>query len=172
MMDQPVYVLDANVFIEAARRYYAFDLRSRFWDILLDRADNGVIESIDLVKKELEKGKGKDGEEDELAVWANGDFSHAFCSTDEEEIIKSYGKLMTWAQTQPQYTEAAKAQFANVPDGWLVAYALAKGRVVVTQEVLKPDIKTRVPIPNVCEPFHIRYIDTFAMLRELGARLA
>ena len=168
MMDQPVYVLDANVFIEAARRYYAFDLRSRFWDILLDRADNGVIESIDLVKKELEKGKGKDGEEDELAVWANGDFSHAFCSTDEEEIIKSYGKLMT----QPQYTEAAKAQFANVPDGWLVAYALAKGRVVVTQEVLKPDIKTRVPIPNVCEPFHIRYIDTFAMLRELGARLA
>ena len=26
-----VYVLDANVFIEAARRYYAFDLVPRFW---------------------------------------------------------------------------------------------------------------------------------------------
>jgi len=54
-----------------------------------------------------------------------------------------------------------------------VAYAMAqKGRVVVTHEVLRPDVRTRIPIPNVCEPFHIRYIDTFAMLRELGARLA
>jgi hypothetical protein len=32
-MKRSVYVLDANVFIEAARRYYAFDLATRFWDI-------------------------------------------------------------------------------------------------------------------------------------------
>ncbi|MGA2071157.1 MAG: DUF4411 family protein [Sedimentisphaerales bacterium] len=167
-----MYVLDANVFIEAARRYYAFDLRSRFWDILIDRADNGVIESIDLVKKELERGKGKNEEQDELAKWANGDFSNAFRSTDEKSVIESYGTVVTWVQGQPQYTNAAKTEFANEPDGWLVAYALAKGRVIVTQEVLKPDIKIRVPIPNVCGPFNIRYIDTFAMLRELGAQLA
>jgi len=82
-MDRSVYVLDANVFIEAARRYYAFDIAPPFWDILLQHAENGVIESIDWVKKELEKGKGKEGEEDELARWANAKFSHAFCSTDE-----------------------------------------------------------------------------------------
>ena len=30
MADEPTYVLDANVFIEASRRYYAFDLAPRF----------------------------------------------------------------------------------------------------------------------------------------------
>jgi len=29
-MGDPVFVLDANVFIEAARRYYAFDLAPKF----------------------------------------------------------------------------------------------------------------------------------------------
>lgn len=51
-----------------------------------------------------------------------------------------------------------------------MAYAVAKGRVVVTHEVPKIDIKRKVPIPNVCEPFNVRYVDTFVMLRELGVR--
>jgi len=171
-MERSIYVLDANVFIEAARRYYAFDIVPSFWNSLHQHADNGVIESIDWVKKELEKGKGKEGEEDELTIWANGSFDHAFCSTDEEDVIKSYGKVVTWVQSQPQYSDAAKADFAKGADGWLVAYAMAKGRTVVTHEVLASDARRNVPIPNVCEPFHIRYVDTFAMLRELGVRFA
>lgn len=167
MVGKTVYVLDANVFIEASRRYYAFDLGTKFWDILLQHANEGTIESIDRVlKQDLDKGK------DELAKWANSTLIHAFRSTDEEDVIESYKNVMSWVFGQPQFTDAAKAEFAKEPDGWLAAYALAKGRVVVTHEVLRPDIRIRVPIPNVCEPFHIRYIDTFAMLRELGARLA
>ena len=166
-MERSVYVLDANVFIEAARHYYAFDLCTRFWDILLQHANEGTIESIDRVlKQDLDKGK------DELSTWANDEFSHAFCSTDEDDVIESYGRIMTWVQGQSQYTDAAKAEFANAPDGWLVAYAVARGRIVVTHEVLNPDIRRKIPIPNVCEAFHIRYINTFDMLRELGARLA
>lgn len=171
-MPGSVYVLDANVFIEAARRYYAFDLGTKFWDILLEYADNGLIESIDRVKKELDKGKGREGEEDELTTWANGDFSYAFCSTDDEDVIAFYGKIMTWVQGQIQYTDAAKAEFAAEADGWLVAYAAAKTRIVVTHEELAPDAKSRIPIPNVCVQFDIRCVDTFAMLRRLGARLA
>lgn len=49
-MSDLVYVLDANVFIEAARRYYAFDLAPKFWDSLIEQVDCGVIESIDRVK--------------------------------------------------------------------------------------------------------------------------
>jgi len=100
-MDRAVYVLDANVFIEAARRYYAFDIAPKFWDILLQHSSNGVIESIDRVKKELERGKGKEGEEDELARWANVNFSRAFCSTDEECVIESYRRVMSWVQNRP-----------------------------------------------------------------------
>jgi hypothetical protein len=79
---------------------------------------------------------------------------------------------MIWVQDQSQYTAAAKAEFANEPDGWLVAYAMAKGRTVVTHEVLASDARRNVPIPNLCEPFQIRYIDTFVMLRELEVRFA
>jgi hypothetical protein len=166
-MGRSVYILDANVFIEAARRYYAFDLGTKFWDILLNHANEGTIESIDhILKQDLDKGK------DELARWANSTFIHAFRSTDEEDVIESYRRIMTWVLGQPQYTDAAKAEFAKEPDGWLVAYALAKGRVVVTQEVSAPEAKNRVKIPNVCDAFQILCIDTFRMLRELGARLA
>jgi len=35
MSERPVYVLDANMCIEAAQRYYAFDLAPGFWQALL-----------------------------------------------------------------------------------------------------------------------------------------
>ena len=162
-VEQPVYVLDANVFIEAARRYYAFDLGTRFWDILSQHAENGVIESIDRVRDEL-------GKEDELAAWANNDFRKAFRSTDDVDVIDSYRRVMSWVQKHAQFSDAAKADFAMGADGWLVAYAMAQRRVIVTHEVLALDAKRKVPIPNVCDHFHVRWVDTFKMLRELGVR--
>ena len=57
-----------------------------------------------------------------------------------------------------------------VADGWLVAYAQAHNLTLVTQEVRNPDIKKRVPIPNVCEQFNVNFINTFDMLRQLGVR--
>lgn len=65
-MEGPEFVLDANVFIEAARRYYAFDLAPGFWESLIHYAKNGRIRSIDRVKQELERGK------DQLAEWGQG----------------------------------------------------------------------------------------------------
>jgi hypothetical protein len=130
---------------------------------LSEQAVNGVIESIDRVKDELDK-------EDELAEWANSSFIHAFCSTDQEDVINAYAEIMTWVQGQSQFNDVAKADFARGADGWLVAYAVAKGRVVVTHEVAAPDARRKVPIPNVCEPFRVRFVDTFVMLRELRVR--
>ncbi len=165
-MDGATYVLDANVFIEAARRYYAFDLAPPFWESLVQHAENGRIYSIDRVKVELERGK------DELAEWATSQFSNAFASTDEEEVTNSYASVMGWVRAQDQFSDAAKADFADGADGWLVAYAMSKSQIVVTHEVLDPGIKRKVPIPNVCEAFSVNYVDTFAMLRELGVRFS
>jgi len=163
-MDGATYVLDANVFIEAARRYYAFDLAPPFWESLVQHAANGRIYSIDLVKQELERGK------DELATWATSQFNDAFASTDEEDVIESYSEVMSWVQAQDQFLDAAKADFAAVADGWLVAYAKAKEYIVVTHELPATDARKKVPIPNVCEALGVSYVDTFAMLRELGVR--
>jgi len=165
-VDGAIYVLDANVFIEAARRYYAFDIAPPFWENLIHHAQNGRIQSIDRIKKELERGK------DELADWATSQFSDAFASTDEEDVTSSYTEVIGWVYAQDQFSDAAKVDFADGADGWLVAYARSKGYVIVTHEVLNPNIKIKVPIPNVCEALEVSYVDTFAMLRELGVRFS
>lgn len=161
-----VYLLDSNVFIEAARRYYAFDLAPKFWEALVRHAEAGEIESIDRIRQELERGK------DELATWAGETFAAAFASTDDTDVIQSFAEIMTWVQAQGQFSDAAKSDFASGADGWLVAYARVKDCVVVTHEVPAPDARRRVPIPNVCEAFDVPFADTFEMLRALGVRLA
>ena len=138
-MDGTTYVLDADVFIEAARRYYAFDLAPKFWESLVHHAANGRIQSIDRVKKELERGK------DKLATWATSQFSDEFASTDEEDVTESYTEVMGWVQAQDQFSDAAKADFASGADGWLVAYPKSKRHIFVTHEVLNPSIKRKVP---------------------------
>lgn len=66
--NHPVYVLDANVFVEAKNKYYAFDIAPFFWDSLATYAEKGVIKSIDRVLTELKRGH------DELKDWAESDF--------------------------------------------------------------------------------------------------
>lgn len=163
-MSKPKYLLDANVFIEAARRYYAFDLAPGFWDALNSHGQNGSIQTIDRVKDEIIKGK------DQLCDWISDSFDPYIVSTDVPEIITNFAEIMSWATSQ-SYSEAAKAELASVADGWLVACAKHSGSIVVTHEALDKSIKRKIPIPNVCEQFNVPYIDTFGMLRALQVKL-
>src|SRR6516165_8524910 len=113
----------------AARRYYAFDLAPTFWRALVGQATNGRIVSVDRVRTDIEHGK------DDLAEWATHIFDPWFDSTEADDVVTSYRRIMAWALAQGQFTDAAKAEFASASDGWLVAYALARGCVVVTNEV-------------------------------------
>jgi hypothetical protein len=156
------YVLDANAFIEAKRRYYAFDLCPGFWDALVWHHGQGAIGSIDRVRDELELGQ------DDLAHWVQGTVPAAyFASTSSPSVLAVYAQVMVWVQTQQQYSSQAKADFAAGADPWLIAYAKDTGRTLVTQEVLDQLIHRRVPIPNVCEAFGVPYLNTFELLRAL-----
>lgn len=44
-------------------------------------------------------------------------------------------------------------------------------RIVVTLEKFDPQVRRKIPIPNVCQAFGVRFIDTFGLLRTLGVRL-
>ena len=160
-ISSPVYVLDANVFMEAARRYYAFDLAPGFWQGLQQHAIAGRIKSIDRVKQELDRGN------DDLADWADDEFKDAFASTNRQDVIDVYARVMDWAAGKSQYTDAAKHKFASGADGWLVAFANANRCVVVTHELPAPYAKNIVKLPEVCDAFGVGYVDTFAMLRAL-----
>lgn len=77
---------------------------------------------------------------------------------------------MNWVFSQRQFTDAAKAEFASVADGWVIAYAAVNGLIVVTHEQYAPEAKRKVPMPNVCVEFDVAYVDTFSMLRDLGEK--
>jgi hypothetical protein len=159
------YLLDANVFIEAKRRYYAFDVCPGFWECLVWYHQGACVQSIDRVKEEFERGA------DELFEWAKSVMPQAcFASCDEEAVTEQYAQIMAWVQSQNQFFPEAKAEFAGSADGWLIAYAKAKNLVLVTHEVLARDARKNVPIPNVCEAFGVPYVDTFEMLRDLEAK--
>ena len=59
-----VYLLDANVFIQAKNLYYPFDVCPGFWDWLIAQNAAGNLFSIEKVGDELGAGS------DELTVWA------------------------------------------------------------------------------------------------------
>ena len=156
------YLLDANVFIEAKRRYYSFDICPGFWECLKVYNDNDQLCSIDRVKNELTSGG------DDLAEWASNTIDPAFFhSTNQADTIAEYGNMVAWVFTQSQFKQEAKDEFANVADGWLIAYAKANDLILVTHEVANPGIKRKVPMPNVCEVFDVEYMNTFEMLSVL-----
>lgn len=166
MTNLPVYVLDANVFIQAQRHWYPFDIAPAFWEALIRHAGSGRLMSIDRVKDELDRG------DDSIGDWAKDEFNNWFASTAEADVLQSYREVMEWVMEQDQFFDEAKAEFAGGADGWLVAYARYHGYTVVTHEQYNRDVKKRVPIPNVCQAFGVSYVDSFTMLRLLGVRFS
>ena len=122
MPDLRRYLLDANVLIEAHKRYYGFDLCPGFWKAMLRQHHANRVFSIDRVKQEIAKGK------DRLDRWAKLKApATLFKKTDSERTIEQFGKMVEWVQGEPQYRPEAKAEFATVADGWLVACAKPRG---------------------------------------------
>lgn len=157
------YVLDANVFIEAHKRYYAFDICPGYWSALLNRHSGGRVCSIDRVRNELLD------QSDALSDWVRQLPGTFFAGTGNRPDTDWYGRIMTWLQAQSAYSPAAKTDFAAKADGWLIAHAKAQGLTIATDEVLNPAIRRRVPVPNICVAFGVDYVNTFDMLRALRA---
>lgn len=161
----PVYVLDTNVFVQAHRRHYAFDICPGFWDCLIHYHQVGRIVSIDRVRAEILAG-------DALETWVKDSAPPSmFASTAEASTTNNYAAMVGWVQAEAQFKAEAKSGFAQVADGWLCAYAKAHSQhVVVTHEELSPDAKKRVPLPNLCTQFGVDYVDPFVMLKQLKVR--
>jgi len=160
------YLLDANIFIEAQHRYYPMDVVPGFWDALLEHHENKRVFSIDKIKDEIANHAN------DLSRWATKTAPPSlFKGTADKKVVDCFGKLMEWVEKQAQLTDAAKEQFANCADGWLIAYAKINGLVVVTHEESRRGAKKSVKIPDICDAFDVESTNTFEMLRELGVQL-
>lgn len=161
-----LYLVDSNFFIQAHRLYYPLDVIASFWSKVSQLSDQGIIKSIDKVKIEIYDNSAH---EDELKAWCQSHLSTDFFISTESSIA-NYAQIAQWASSMShQYHKNAIDEFlaTNLADPWLVAHAMGQKITIVTYEKSEPYIKRKIKIPEVCNQFGVRYINTIEMLREL-----
>ncbi len=155
------YLLDANVFIEAKRRYYGLDFCPAFWEWLIGANARGLVYSVEKIREQL-IGAG-----DELSDWVRALPADFFFAADQGTVA-GLAAAVEWARRQ-NFRPSAVALFADDADAYLVGHASAHGHTVVTLEQPSDGVKL-VKIPNACIGLGVKYINTFELLRRDGAR--
>lgn len=162
-----MYVLDTSALVQAQKSYYARDIVPAFWSALRDLHASGVVTCVDRVLDEI---KQYGNPEDPLTVWAVEEMpASAFPSTSTEQVVEKYTRLIAWVDQQPRFGLAALDKFARGADGWVVAHAWHHGLTVVSMEVSAPQSKTDARMPDVCSAHGVAHVDTYTMLRAVGA---
>lgn len=158
-----MYVIDANVFIDAKNRYYAFDIAPGFWDGLDGLLTTGRACSIEAVYDELVAGN------DALSPWARN--HRGYFKPVDQQVVRQFRPLSNWATSQ-RFTQAALNDFTTTTaDYLLVAFAAAHGCTVVTHERPDPNSRRRVKIPDACNALGVPWTDPWTMLRDSGITL-
>ncbi|EMB9112655.1 TPA: DUF4411 family protein [Klebsiella pneumoniae] len=160
-----MYLIDANVFIEAKNKYYNMSFCPAFWDWLLRECAGQHIFSIQGIYDELVTGN------DELRTWAMNN-RHFFLPVSDEDTQRNLTMVAAYVaerQLNVPMAAIAMAEFLRGADTWLIAKAITTGATIVTHERLDLQCKRKFLIPNVCNHFGVRYVDTFALLQQLNA---
>ncbi|MEM1099383.1 MAG: DUF4411 family protein [Planctomycetota bacterium] len=155
--------MDTNIFIDAKNRYYHPKVCPGFWDWLVQANGSDDVYSIERVYDELTEDS-----EDEVSEWAKQNSEDFFIPVDEE-VLPALQSIAAWANAHSRYSDAAKADFLDSADYYLVAQALAGGHTVVTHERPAPSIQ-RVKIPDACIAQKVKCVNPWEMLRKEHAR--
>jgi Domain of unknown function (DUF4411) len=161
----PRYWLDANVLIEAHRRTYPINIATSFWSWLAGQVQHGYVVAPRRVYQEI---AGVESHKDELAQWMKTRRDKGLCIPASKAVQKRIGEIQV--KVFKVYSEAEAWEFSKGADPWIIAHALEDKGVVVTKEsYLRPDAK-KVRIPDVCDIFGVKCVDTLEMMRLLKAR--
>lgn len=160
-----MYLLDANAFMEASRRYYADDIAPGFWTWLADPQLSTRVASVAAVRDEIIVGKGH------LVEWARNRPA-SFWIAENRASLRAMRVLAAWAAEPSRgFHQAAVDEFLDSADISLIAHALTAQATVVTHEQPAPEAKRRIKIPDVCRAFEVACTDPFSTYRSLGMRL-
>lgn len=163
-----LYLLDANVLIDANRDYYSISRVPEFWDWLVELGRNGTVKIPIEVYEEIKEGKIKDGKNvDLLALWAREDNNRDALLFQEECVVDLVSKVINEGYA-PDLTDNEVEQIGRDP--FLIAYCLVSTaeRCIVTTEVSKPK-KQRANrhLPDVCDQFGVLHCNTYEFIRNL-----
>lgn len=156
-----LFLIDANVLIEANRKYYSLDRVPEFWEWLIHVAVAGQVKMPIDIYEEIAEGN------DDLAMWARRDDVKAAIVLNEE-----VDTLLVRRVTDEGYTaDLTDDEVEKVGrDPFLIAYALVSpsDRCVVTTEASKPSRqRANRHVPDVCSQLGVTCVDTFELVRQL-----
>ena len=155
-----LYLLDANVLIDASRDYYPFRRVPEFWDWLIDRATQGQVKIPLEIFEEILAGR-----DDDLTRWLNDNRDELLLDENVERTLVARVTAQGYA---PNLTEEEVERVGRDP--FLIAYALGdpEQRTVVTTEVSKPK-KQRANrhIPDVCDDLDVLHCNTYQFIEDL-----
>lgn len=159
-----LYLLDANVLIDANRDYYPIERVPEFWDWLLHHGEQGSVVVPLEVYEEIRDG------DDELAAWSrSAEFRESLLFAEEVDpglVARVVDEGYAADLTEDQVEELGR-------DPFLIAYGLVDpvDRCVVTTERSRPSRQRHNRhVPDVCNYFEINFRNTFEFTRELDFR--
>jgi len=156
-----LYLLDANVLIDANRDYYPLDRVPEFWDWLIKKGEEARIKIPLEQYEEIITGN------DELVHWAK-DHNVKLALLLNEEVNAALVAGIVDSGYANDLTDDEIEKMGRDP--FLIAYALidTENRCIVTTEASKPRRqRANRHIPDVCNALNIPWCNTFSLLRTL-----
>jgi hypothetical protein len=161
-MESALYLLDANVLIDAGNLYYPMDRVPEFWEWL---AHQGKQRVVGMPREIFEEPKAGD---DDVAKWLKRRAPGSVLLHNEAVRPEHVRRVI-----RDGYAPDLAAHELDMlgKDPFLIACALVDPvkRCVVSTEVSKPSKKrSDRKVPDVCRQFGIRCINTFQFIKELN----
>lgn len=159
-----LYLLDANVLIDANRDYYAIERVPEFWDWLAHHGQAGSVKVPIEIYEEVKDGT------DDLARWIKQpDVTAALRHADEVEAAV-VARVVSEGYA-PDLTDDEVLKLGRDP--FLIAYALTAPdeHCIVTTEVSRPSRRrANKHLPDVARHFGVEACTTFELTRRLDFR--
>ena len=162
-----MYLIDANVLMEAHATFYPIDRIPQFWDWLVEQGVAGLIKIPYEIHQEFDGKRGLHVE------WINDQVVKAALLLNENAdpalVVRAINS--GYQGQDPRFNDVEHAKYGADP--FLIAYALAAPeRTVVTREVSKR--KQRLgnsKLPDACDDCGVEWITDFELYRRLNFNL-
>ena len=148
------YSFDSNVIINPWNRQYPRDVFPGFWRDIEELIENGLAICAEEVRREIEH------KDDDINHWLT-DRAHMIVPFDrgiEEAYIEVINKFRAYAK---------RTQARNQADPVVIALAMSRNLVVVTEEKREPG-SASPKIPDVCDHFGVVCLSIVEMMRKEG----
>ena len=161
-----LYLLDANILIDANQYYYPIERIPEFWEWLVDKGTTGVLKVPQEIYDEILYPSQSN--QDPVIVWLR---THRPELLLNETVLTNLVARVVDEGYANDLTDEEVDKIGNDP--FLIAYGLVDTttRCVVSNERSRPT-RTRANrhVPDVCDQFDLPCINIFKLIRDMDFR--